>query len=405
MLSPVGLPPQMPVPPDVDLVPALERAIRVPAATAAAAQWQAGTTLSAMVRFQNDEMWLRIGEHFFAARPVPGLTENMALSLQVARNAEGATMLVPLLPLAGQSTPRIGGAPAVRGAMNVYGAAELGDIVETSTANSSRTLAAGLAGALQALAARLEPPRALAQWAQWLRMNGPRANTAESPAGAARAPGALSSGLPSHVGGWMQAVTSSLAQSGLFMEARLKDQRSVPPADLKRQILDFIERHPRGERVREAWAALDDMVSLQSAATLAHQSGGACYSFVLPAPDGLGAWWLTLQQDPRRIHPDDQKKRGEDEAEQAPWRMRLCGISLPMGEVDIRIEQVGRSGVGITLLTAEASRIEQWESAKGELARRLEGAGLELARWAVIRADEDEGPPESEPGRLKEIRV
>ena len=76
-----------------------------------------------------------------------------------------------------------------------------------------------------------------------------------------------------------------------------------------------------------------------------------------------------------------------------------------MGEVDIRIEQVGRSGVGITLLTAEASRIEQWESAKGELARRLEEAGLELARWAVIRADEEEDRPETEPGRLKEIRV
>ena len=386
MLSPVGLPPQMPVPPDADLVPALERAIRVPAATAAAAQWQAGTTLSAMVRFQNDEMMLRIGEHFFSARPIPGLMENTALSLEVARNADGATMLVPLLPLAGQTASRIGGAPPVRGAMTVYGAVDLGDIVETSNATATRGLASGVAGALQALAARLEPPRALAQWAQWLRLNGARAGGAESlmrggPMGGASVSGmgmAMGMGgmpvgaMPSGVGGWMQAVTSSLSQSGLFLEARLKDQRNVPPADLKRQILDFIERHPRGERVREAWAALDDMVSLQSAATLAHQSGGACYSFVLPATDGLGAWWLTLQQDPRRIHPDDQKKRGDEGGEEAPWRMRLCGISLPMGDVDIRIEQVGKLGVGITLLTAEASRIEQWESARGELARRLE---------------------------------
>ena len=414
MLSPVGLPPQSPVLPDVDLVPALERAIRVPPATAAAAQWQAGTTLSAMVRFQNDEMWLRIGEHFFAARPIPGLTENTALSLQVARNAEGAMMLVPLLPLAGQNKARIGGTPAVRGAMTVYGAGELADIADSSaTQAASRTLAPGLAGALQALAARLEPPRALAQWAMWLRGasargEGAMAATSSSwgaSAGASAATSLATGTLPSSVGGWMQVVTSSLAQSGLFLEARLKDQRVVPPADLKRQVLDFIARHPRGERVPEAWAALDDMVSLQGAASLAHQSGGSCYSFVLPSPDGLGAWWITLQQDPRRIDPDARKGQSDADAEAAPWRMRLCGISLPIGDIDIRIEQVGRMGVGVTLLTADTSRAEHWESARGELAKRLDEAGLELARWAVMRADEEFEVPESPPGRLKEMRV
>ena len=203
----------------------------------------------------------------------------------------------------------------------------------------------------------------------------------------------------------MQAITSSLAQSGLFLEARLKDRRAVPPADLKRQILDFIARHPRGERVPEAWAALDDMVSLQGAASLAHQSGGSCYSFVLPSPDGLGAWWITLQQDPRRIDPDARKGRSDADPESAPWRMRLCGISLPIGDIDIRIEQVGRMGVGVTLLTADTSRAEHWESARGELAKRLDEAGLELARWAVMRADEELEVPQSPPGRLKEIHV
>ncbi|MGA0019814.1 MAG: hypothetical protein ACO3IL_07475 [Steroidobacteraceae bacterium] len=418
MLSPVGLPPQLPVPPDVDLVPALERAIRVPPATAAAAQWQAGTTLSAMVRFQNDEMWLRIGEHFFAARPIPGLTENTALSLQVARNAEGAMMLVPLLPLAGQSKARIGGAPAVRGAMTVYGAGELAELADSSaTQAASRTLAPGLAGALQALAARLESPRALAQWAMWLRGQSARGEggigttgpsmgvSAGAPARMSAATSLSTGALPASVGGWMQAVTSSLAQSGLFLEARLKDRRVVPPADLKRQILDFIARHPRGERVPEAWAALDDMVSLQGAASLAHQSGGSCYSFVLPSPDGLGAWWITLQQDPRRIDPDARKGQSDADAESPPWRMRLCGISLPIGDIDIRIEQVGRMGVGVTLLTADTSRAEHWEAARGELSKRLEEAGLELARWAVMRADEELEVPQSAPGRLKEIHV
>jgi hypothetical protein len=413
MLSPVGLPPQLPVPPDVDLVPALERAIRVPPATAAAAQWQAGTTLSAMVRFQNDEMWLRIGDHFFAARPVPGLMENMALSLQVARNAEGAMMLVPLLPLAGQSKPRVGGAPPVRGAMTVYGAGEVGELAESTVAQgATRSLAPGLAGALQALAARLEPPQALAQWAAWLRQSGARGEassasaTTTTTASMASSAGRPSIGaIPSSVGGWMQVVSSALAQSGLFLESRLKDKRVVPPADLKRQLLEFIARHPRGERVPQAWAALDEMVSLQGAASLAHQSGGACYSFVLPAPDGLGAWWITLQQDPRRIDPDAQKDRSDSRDESAPWRMRLRGISLPIGEIDIRIEQVGRLGVGVTLLTDNANRVEHWESARGELAKRLEDAGLELSRWAVMRADEESEVPSSAPGRLKEIRV
>jgi hypothetical protein len=320
---------------------------------------------------------------------------------------------VPLLPLAGQSKARIGGAPAVRGAMTVYGAGELAELADSSaTQAASRTLAPGLAGALQALAARLEPPRALAQWAMWLRGQSARgeggvgATGSSMGASATTAATSLSAGaLPSNVGGWMQAVTSSLAQSGLFLEARLKDRRVVPPADLKRQILDFIARHPRGERVPEAWAALDDMVSLQGAASLAHQSGGSCYSFVLPSPDGLGAWWITLQQDPRRIDPDARKQQSDADPESAPWRMRLCGISLPIGDIDIRIEQVGRMGVGVTLLTADTSRAEHWESARGELAKRLDEAGLELARWAVMRADEEFEVPQSSPGRLKEIHV
>lgn len=65
MLSPVGLPPQAPVPPDNDLVPALDRAIALPNAGSGSGSWQAGSLLSASVRYQNDEMILKVGDRFF----------------------------------------------------------------------------------------------------------------------------------------------------------------------------------------------------------------------------------------------------------------------------------------------------------------------------------------------------
>ncbi|MEY3976849.1 MAG: hypothetical protein RLZZ33_1904, partial [Pseudomonadota bacterium] len=101
MLSPVGLPPQAPVPPDNDLVPALDRAIALPNAGSGSGSWQAGSLLSASVRYQNDEMILKVGDRFFSSRPIPGVAENSQLSLQVARDPTGSMMLVPMLPLAG----------------------------------------------------------------------------------------------------------------------------------------------------------------------------------------------------------------------------------------------------------------------------------------------------------------
>ena len=62
MLSPVGIPPNLPVPPDTDLVAATDRAVMVPPGTAGASQWQVGSFLSATVRYQNDELFFRIGD-------------------------------------------------------------------------------------------------------------------------------------------------------------------------------------------------------------------------------------------------------------------------------------------------------------------------------------------------------
>ena len=108
MLSPVGLPPQLPQPPDPELVPAMDRAISVPAPIGDAARWQVGTLLTATVRYQNDELLFKVGDHFFTSRPIPGVSEYSRMSLLVARDMSGALSLVPLLPLAGKTVARVG---------------------------------------------------------------------------------------------------------------------------------------------------------------------------------------------------------------------------------------------------------------------------------------------------------
>jgi hypothetical protein len=403
MLSPVGLPPQAPVPPDNDLVPALDRAIVLPNAGSGSGTWQAGSLLSASVRYQSDEMILKVGDRFFSTRPIPGVTENSQLSLQVSRDPTGSMMLVPMLPLAGRSMARIGGAPPIVRDMTVALAGG-GEIAPTDGAAAMTTVRATPPPALgvQSLAAKLEPPRALADWL--LRLS--PLNRAGASIELNEMPQAETTGssLSRGVTGWVQALTISLAHSGLFYESKLKDKRSIPATDVKRQLLDSIYRQPAGLSIQDAWAALDELVGFQSAANVAHQAGGFCYSFVLPAPDGLGAWWIVFQQDPRRVR-DDEARGGQRDDQEPPWRIRLSGIELPEGNIDIRLEQVGAAGVSVTLLTPRADRATHWESARQELARRFEEAGLELARWAVLDPRGEKAPPSAVPGQLRTVRV
>ena len=403
MLSPVGLPPQAPVPPDNDLVPALDRAIVLPNAGSGSGTWQAGSLLSASVRYQNDEMILKVGDRFFSSRPIPGVTENSQLSLQVSRDPSGSMMLVPMLPLAGRSMARIGGSPPVVRNMTVALAGG-NEIASADGATAMTTVRATPPSTLgvQSLAAKLEPPRALADWL--LRLSparGAGASTQTEGMTAAESPAAS---LSRGVTGWVQALTISLTHSGLFYESKLKDKRSVPVADVKRQLLDSIYRQPAGQSIQDAWAALDELVGFQSAANVAHQAGGCCYSFVLPAPDGLGAWWVVFQQDPRRVR-DDEARGDQRDAQEPPWRIRLSGIELPEGNIDIRLEQVGTAGVSVTLLTPRADRATHWESARQELARRFQEAGLELARWSVLDPRGEKAPPSAVPGQLRTVRV
>jgi hypothetical protein len=403
MLSPVGLPPQAPVPPDNDLVPALDRAIVLPNAGSGSGTWQAGSLLSASVRYQNDEMILKVGDRFFSSRPIPGVTENSQLSLQVSRDPSGSMMLVPMLPLAGRSMARIGGSPPVVRNMTVALAGG-NEIAPADGATAMTTVRATPPSTLgvQSLAAKLEPPRALADWL--LRLSPARGAGASTQTDGMTAAESPAVSLSRGVTGWVQALTVSLTHSGLFYESKLKDKRSVPVADVKRQLLDSIYRQPAGQSIQDAWAALDELVGFQSAANVAHQAGGCCYSFVLPASDGLGAWWVVFQQDPRRVR-DDEARGDQRDAQEPPWRIRLSGIELPEGNIDIRLEQVGTAGVSVTLLTPRADRATHWESARQELARRFQEAGLELARWSVLDPRGEKAPPSAVPGQLRTVRV
>jgi len=396
MLSPVGLPPQAPVPPDGDLAPALERAIVLPQAGAGAGTWQAGTMLSATVRFQNDEMLLKVGDRFFSTRPIPGLAENSSITLQVARDPTGSLMLVPMLPLAGKLAARIAGAPPVVRDMTIALARGEG-VMAARTAAVVTSIASrpppSPAGAVQTLAARLEPPRSLAEWVM-------QSAAAVNSSGSGEV-AAISRG----VAGWVQALTIALSQSGLFYEAKLKERRNVAPIDLKRQLLNVIDLQPRTAAAQAAWAALDELVGFQSAANMAHQTGGCCYSFVMPAPDGLGAWWVIFQQDPRRLRDEGGAAGRDADEREPPWRIRLSGIELPGGRIDIRLEQVGETGVAVTLTTPQADRTAHWETARAELARRFEEAGLELARWSVLDSKADQTLPAAVPGQLRTVRV
>lgn len=402
MLSPVGLPPPLPLPRDPELVAATERAIAVPTSIGASARWEVGSVLSASVRFQDDEMLLKVGDHFFSSRPIPGVSEYSRLSMQVARDMSGALTLVPLLPLAGTSVARIGGTPPLAARVTDAESAPLQEttgVIETMSPLVATSVAPRVAAhPVRSLSTRLHLPSSLMSW-----LLGPEGAPGSS-ATATTAALSTSTSTTAGLAGWMQSLAAALSQSGLFFETQLREHRTVPVADLKRRLLEFIESRRAGPESAGAWSALDDLVGLQSAATAASRSGGTVFSFVFPSPDGFGGWWITLHQDPSEKSLDYSEGDGRRDDRQKPWRTRLVGVSLPFGEIDIRIEQVGRSGVGVTVLTDTADQQARWEESKDELARRLRGAGLELARWSVIEPQLDV-IPRVDPGQLHSVRV
>jgi hypothetical protein len=384
------------------LVAATDLAIAVPKSVGASGRWEVGSVLTASVRFQDDEMLLKIGDHFFSSRPIPGVSEYSRLSMQVARDLSGALTLVPLLPLAGTSVARVGGTPspaALVATGEVAPSDEMAKVLETPVLPAMGLISSrpGL-NPVRSLSGRLHLPSSLAGWLL-------------SPDGVLNTSGSTSAaqGLPSTssaagLGAWMQSLAASLSQSGLFFESQLRERRPVPMADLKRRLLEIIDTRREGPASSKAWSALDDLVGLQSAATAANRSGGSVFSFVFPSPDGLGGWWITLDQSPPQKPLDYSGGDGRRDDANQPWRMRLVGISLPFGDIDIRIEQVGRAGVGITVLTDTANQQTRWDESKSELSRRLRNAGLDLARWSVIEPQHDTTPP-MDPGQLHSIRV
>ena len=402
MLSPVGLPPPLPLPRDPELVAATDFAIAVPKSVGASGRWEVGSVLTANVRFQDDEMLLKIGDHFFSSRPIPGVSEYSRLSMQVARDLSGALTLVPLLPLAGTAVARIGGTPppgSLVKAGEVVSSEETAKVLETM-ASPIAALTAPRVGLspVRSLSGRLHLPSSLATWL----LSTASASSASGVTTAAQSVPSSSSAVG--LAAWMQSLAASLAQSGLFFESQLRERRTVSGADVKRRLLEIIDTRHDGPAATQAWSALDDLVGLQSAATAANRSGGSVFSFVFPSPDGLGGWWITLDQSPPQKPLDYSGGDGRRDDTPQPWRMRLVGISLPFGDIDIRIEQVGRVGIGITVLTDTANQQTRWDESKNELSRRLRDAGLDLTRWAVIEPQQDTVPT-MDPGQLHSIRV
>ena len=79
----------------------------------------------------------------------------------------------------------------------------------------------------------------------------------------------------------MHSLASTLSNSGLFFESQLRERRPISTSDLKRRLLEVIDARREGPAVDDAWAALDDLVGLQSAATAANRSGGTVVSSAL----------------------------------------------------------------------------------------------------------------------------
>jgi len=386
MFTPIGTVPNLPSPPDRELLPAHDMAVAVPASMAG--QWSVGSALmGTVVRAQADEMVFRVNDHFFTTRPVPGLVENYQLSLQVSE-AGGQTVLVPLLPLSGQVVSRATGAPS---------AVVLDDyptiapaVVQNTVPKPEQTL--------RHLSGTLDVPAALTQWLQ--REDLASKVTAE----------AAQTGMPQSVDEWVNVLVQSLSQSGLFFEAQLAAKMPIPANDLKRQLLQIanqpiakvVDKNNPEEAIaqenlrHEALNALDDMTNLQGAALVAHRLGGACYSFVLPAPDQQGSWWMTLTVDPpknpliiRKERQDEQPEDSREESSKPRWQVRLGGVNLPFGDLDIRIDQFQHQTLSVKVITPDHRQADRLNSHRPELAQSLDSAGLHLSEFEVLDRKED----------------
>jgi hypothetical protein len=386
MLTPIGIAPNLPSMQDRELVPAVDLAVSVPASVAG--QWSAtGTLMGTVVRVQSDEMVFKVQDHFFTTRPIPGVVENYQLSLQVSQ-AGGQTMLVPLLPLAGQVVARATGAPS---SVLLEDAPTIAPALVQNTVPKPEQV-------MRHLANRLDVPGAIADWLH---------NAALDAAPAVATQQRM--GVPTTIDEWVALLTQSLSQSGLFYEAQLAAKNTIPVNDLKRQLLGVINRPlskpaaredgdlTRQETIREdALSALDDLTNLQGAAVVAHRLGGACFSFVLPAPDQQGSWWMTITLDPPQAQTVRAKQQKSDTEEQAAeeqttprWQVKLGGIDLPFGDLDIRIDQYQHQSLAVTLVTPDDNQAKRLASHRSELADSLEQAGLALSQFAVLDRRED----------------
>ena len=369
----------MTFPAEPDLFPSMERAIALPHGADSSGQWRVGGLFAATVRIQNGEMLFSIGDQFFTTRPIPGLGDNARIALQVARNAAGDLVLLPLLPLAGTALHRIGGTAV----------ANFPQAVDTPLLAPAAT---ALFGPIRTLGNRLTAPGSLIRWMQSQDFAGLpmlAGVSVESP-----------SEQDSDIGNWMRSIAMALSNSGLFYESRLRGRATVPGTDIKRQLLNSINQSGSDDS-DEAWSALDDVVRMQSAASLAEQVGGTCYSFVVPAPDAAGAWWITLQ----REAPEHSPHRPARQESGTGWHIRLQGVQLPIGQLDIRIRQTGDTSVGLTLLTGSSDLAASLEAGKSQLVSLLDKAGLQLSSWAVIDQRPADEPTTTGVGRFSEIRV
>ena len=381
MLSAIGTLPQTPPVPGSELVPFVKYAISVPAEGASGVDWRSGAVLSAVVRYERDQLLLKVGDKFFTSRPIPGVAEFSRLALQVARDMSGKLILVPLLPLAGEGLARIGGTPAASGEnIQPLTSAEALAIHQAAVTR----IAMGVAPTssrpqIQTLADALRLPQALMQFLT-LRTSLPLSAIGDLRHETVVENPVEMSALPSI----LRALETGLEQSGLFLETKLKDRRSVPVNDVKRRILQLIDKNRLAAATLPAWDALDELLGLQTAATLADELGGSCLSFGMPSLDGIGGWWITFQQDKLERPLEDEAGRNRNTQDRfLPWRIRLVGVSLPFGELDIQVHQADIRNIGVSLICQSASGEVNWDSMRSELARRLDHEGLNLSNWSV----------------------
>jgi len=57
--------PQLPVAPDADLVPVMERSVALPPDAESSGSWRVGAVFAATVRFQKGELVFALGDKFF----------------------------------------------------------------------------------------------------------------------------------------------------------------------------------------------------------------------------------------------------------------------------------------------------------------------------------------------------